>query len=207
MKIYALFLALFKGRLNKQTKHRSWTEEEHKLLFRLYKEKGSVWSLMIKHFPGRTEEGIKNWFYASLRRIVRKKIRGLTDTKLITRIKQNIKDHVDDALEYGFTQSNKRGRPKGRRNGKRRMRIDDEHNEAESLPSSQAVPIVFGSWLHPQESFTETDKQNHIQLPLPYTLPKYLSDTKEEERNVLKEVSIQPSFVNLYVPLQFHPIH
>jgi len=206
MGIYTQFLRSFKGKLNKPTKHKPWTEEEHKLLFRLYKEKGSVWSLMMKHFPGRTEAGIKNWFYASLRRVVRKKIRGLTDAKLITKIKQNIKDHVDDALEYGFTQSNKRGRPKGRKNGKRRSKPVDEPNEVESLPFPEALPTDFNSRLCPQESSTEIDKPNHIQLPFPYFYPKHFKGMNKQEESLVKVINMQSSYVDLFLPFQMHSI-
>lgn len=91
---------------------RPWTEEEDRLLFELYKVKGSVWSAIAKNFNGRTENNLKNRFYSTLRRIARKKTKGLTNAELISKINQNILDYVDEALESGHTCFSKRGRPK-----------------------------------------------------------------------------------------------
>eukprot|EP00826_Nyctotherus_ovalis_P028396 TRINITY_DN2243_c0_g3_i2.p1 TRINITY_DN2243_c0_g3~~TRINITY_DN2243_c0_g3_i2.p1 ORF type:complete len:271 (-),score=51.40 TRINITY_DN2243_c0_g3_i2:100-912(-) len=100
------------GRDDKKKSLLPWTKEEDTLLFKLYKEKGSVWSAIAKNFPGRSENNLKNRFYSTLRRIARKKAKGLTNSELINRINRNILDYVDEALIYGHTCFSKRGRPK-----------------------------------------------------------------------------------------------
>lgn len=100
------------GREDKKKSLLPWTKEEDTLLFKLYKEKGSVWSAIAKNFPGRSENNLKNRFYSTLRRIARKKAKGLTNSELINRINRNILDYVDEALVYGHTCFSKRGRPK-----------------------------------------------------------------------------------------------
>jgi len=92
--------------------NKPWTEEEDKLLFQLYKEKGSVWSVIARCFPGRTENNLKNRFYSTLRRIARKKTKGVTNSDPVSRISQSILDYVDEALESGHSCFSKRGRPK-----------------------------------------------------------------------------------------------
>lgn len=89
-----------------------WTEEEDVKLFKLYKEKGSVWSVIAKDFKGRTENNIKNRFYSTLRRIARKKAKESFSETFINKCKQNLLNYIDDAIEYGHHCFNKRGRPR-----------------------------------------------------------------------------------------------
>lgn len=91
-----------------------WSEEDDKKLFTLYKQKGSLWSLIARKFDGRTESDVKNRFYSTLRRIARKKTKDMKacDRVNSNKIKHNILDYVDEALEYGHTCFSKRGRPR-----------------------------------------------------------------------------------------------
>lgn len=89
-----------------------WSEEDDKKLFTLYKQKGSLWSLIAKKFDGKTESNVKNRFYSTLRRIARKKTKDMKACDRINEIKHNILDYVDEALEYGHTCFSKRGRPR-----------------------------------------------------------------------------------------------
>jgi hypothetical protein len=55
--------------LNPDVKKGNWTAEEDFKIFSLFSETGSKWSKIATHFPGRTENSVKNRFYSTLRRI------------------------------------------------------------------------------------------------------------------------------------------
>lgn len=121
---------------------RSWTEEEDRLLFELYKTKGSVWSAIAKNFNGRTENNLKNRFYSTLRRIARKKTKGLTNAELISKINQNILDYVDEALESGHTCFSKRGRPKKVLKNAEKSEKNKEVKVEVVIPVQQSIPFT-----------------------------------------------------------------
>ena len=49
-----------------------WTQEEDNLIFDLHKDFGKSWSKIAEHIPGRTDNSVKNRFYSTLRRNLRK---------------------------------------------------------------------------------------------------------------------------------------
>ena len=49
-----------------------WTQEEDNLIFELHKDFGKSWSKISEHIPGRTDNSVKNRFYSTLRRNLRK---------------------------------------------------------------------------------------------------------------------------------------
>jgi myb proto-oncogene protein len=49
-----------------------WTQEEDDLIFDLHKEFGKSWSKIAERIPGRTDNSVKNRFYSTLRRNLRK---------------------------------------------------------------------------------------------------------------------------------------
>lgn len=85
-----------------------WTEKEDISLFTLYKENGAKWSLIVKEFPGRTRNEIKNRFYSTLRRVATKKNQGNTISLNCRR--RGLLQHIDDAIKFGHDCSSKRGR-------------------------------------------------------------------------------------------------
>lgn len=97
---------------SRKSRTQNWTEEEDQKLFKLYKEKGSRWSLLTSQFPGRNENQIKNRFYSTLRRLA-KKSPSPTNHKIKIG-KDYLIQFVDDAILYGHNCRSKRGRkPKG----------------------------------------------------------------------------------------------
>ena len=48
-----------------------WTPDEDELVKELVRELGTKWSEIVKHLPGRTDNGIKNRFYSNIRRQLR----------------------------------------------------------------------------------------------------------------------------------------
>lgn len=90
----------------------SWTEDEDKKLFTLYKQKGPLWSQISKCFEGKSEKQIKNRFYSTLRRIARKKITDRKKDDLFSLIKANMIDYVNEALDHGHNCFSRRGRPR-----------------------------------------------------------------------------------------------
>lgn len=85
-----------------------WTEEEDVKLFKLYKVKGSIWSLIAEEFPGRTRNEVKNRFYSTLRRIATKK--NQDNAVHLSFRRKSLLQYIDDAIEYGHSCSSKRGR-------------------------------------------------------------------------------------------------
>ena len=72
--------------LNPNINKTKWTENEERLLFRLYQNIGPKWCALVEHFESRTENFIKNRFYSTLRRVatehkrkIQKKIKQLED--------------------------------------------------------------------------------------------------------------------------------
>ena len=54
--------------LNPDIKKGNWTEAEDEKIYQLYQRYGSAWSKIARHFIGRSENSIKNRFYATLRK-------------------------------------------------------------------------------------------------------------------------------------------
>lgn len=54
--------------LNPEIKKGNWTEEEDEKIYQMYKVYGSAWSKIAKCFDGRSENSIKNRFYATLKK-------------------------------------------------------------------------------------------------------------------------------------------
>lgn len=51
---------------------KEWSEEEEQILFRAQEELGNKWALIARELPGRTDNNIKNYFYSTLRKALRK---------------------------------------------------------------------------------------------------------------------------------------
>jgi hypothetical protein len=51
---------------------RDWSAEEEQVLFRVQEELGNKWAHIAKELPGRTDNNIKNYFYSTLRKALRK---------------------------------------------------------------------------------------------------------------------------------------
>lgn len=49
-----------------------WTPEEEEIMFREHKKHGNKWTLIAESLPGRTDNSIKNYFYSTIRRSLRR---------------------------------------------------------------------------------------------------------------------------------------
>ncbi|OMJ78982.1 hypothetical protein SteCoe_21111 [Stentor coeruleus] len=58
--------------IKRYTAEASWTESEAELLFILQKSTGSRWSRIAPFFPSKSANDIKNYFYATVRRNIRR---------------------------------------------------------------------------------------------------------------------------------------
>lgn len=58
--------------LDPKTRKREWTEDEEKIIFSFQEQYGNQWSEISKFLIGRSDNTIKNHFYATIRRKIRK---------------------------------------------------------------------------------------------------------------------------------------
>ena len=88
-----------------------WTEEADQKLFKLYKEKGSHWSIIAEEFAGLNENQVKNRFYSTLRRLATKKaLSNPNGEQPVKTKKKDLIEFVDEAILYGHNCRSKRGR-------------------------------------------------------------------------------------------------
>ena len=71
-------------------KRGNWTPEEDKLIFRLYHEHGSKWTVIAQFLDGRTENSIKNRFYSTLRKYTQKE----KPEEAIPRMPEPVRDEI-----------------------------------------------------------------------------------------------------------------
>lgn len=60
------------NQLNPELEKGKWTEEEEKLVFELHARNGNKWTTIALQLPGRTDNAIKNFFYSTIRRSLRR---------------------------------------------------------------------------------------------------------------------------------------
>jgi myb proto-oncogene protein len=79
--------------LDPKTRKREWTEDEEKIIFNYQEQYGNQWSEISKFLIGRSDNTIKNHFYATIRRKIRKynRLNALKITKPLN-IVMNDKD-------------------------------------------------------------------------------------------------------------------
>lgn len=58
--------------LNPAIEKKGWTAQEEERLFELHKQHGNKWTVIAEHLPGRTDNAIKNYFYSTIRRSLRR---------------------------------------------------------------------------------------------------------------------------------------
>ena len=95
-------------------KKASWSEDDDKKLFTLYKSYGSKWAIIARNFLGRSDNDVKNRFYSTLRRVATKKVRDDPHStgKAISQVKDGLLQYLDEAAENGHNCRSKRGRRK-----------------------------------------------------------------------------------------------
>ena len=66
------FIIRWTNHLNPNIKKDKWSKEEINQLISLHMIYGNRWSIISKYFMGRTDNSIKNHFYSTLRRSLRR---------------------------------------------------------------------------------------------------------------------------------------
>ena len=51
---------------------KEWTIEEERIIFQAHKQFGNKWADISKHLEGRTDNSVKNHFYSTLRKSLRR---------------------------------------------------------------------------------------------------------------------------------------
>ena len=135
---WAQAACFIKGRSGKQCRERwfnnlcpgvkkgSWSEEEDEMIFQLYQKYGSSWSKIAKYIPGRTENAIKNRFYATLRKLAADKKRTCLENST-NDIKRELSDSFSNENDESTTVTPKPGN-----------NTDDQKKSAMTLETPQA---------------------------------------------------------------------
>ena len=86
--------------LNPKINKSAWTDEEERILFQCHQEYGNKWKSIAAHLRGRTDNDIKNKFYSSMRKKLRKinKMLGVKNsTSQVREIKPKVLSNIINA--------------------------------------------------------------------------------------------------------------
>lgn len=77
-----LFWIRWHNNLNPKINKNEWTKEEELELFKCHEKYGNKWKVIAQHIKGRTHNYIKNKFYSTIRKKLRKinKILGIKNS-------------------------------------------------------------------------------------------------------------------------------
>jgi hypothetical protein len=75
--------------LDPAVSRRPWTEDEERVIFAQHRQHGNKWVSIASHLPGRTDNAIKNHYFAILRKALRRinKVIGCASTTELKAVK------------------------------------------------------------------------------------------------------------------------
>lgn len=117
------------------SQHNGWAQGDDSLIFSLCKQSGSSWSQVAQHFPGKTEEDIKNRFYSTMKRLVSQNLERLNKENESPEVNKanvnNINEEVTQVSNQGETanQDQESGSQGSKRMCVEQQEVPDKVNE------------------------------------------------------------------------------
>jgi len=146
-----------------------WTVEEEKTLFESQKLHGNCWSKIATFLPGRTENAIKNYFYSTIRRNLRRYNRKVPESQRINGSISELIQKPDVVSLLMIPSDRKKAKPEVEQNLRKSSRLQAIK---EVKPEGKEVKSADDEGSSILYSLYEIQKENPSPLPPPQIKPK-----------------------------------
>ncbi|CAG9334202.1 unnamed protein product [Blepharisma stoltei] len=169
---------------------KAWSKDEERKLFEYHKIYGNKWSEIAKYLPGRTDNSIKNQFYSTIRRNLRKINRQRPEGEKLTGSVKTLLKNAEIAKLLVFHPSLIKGKNSAQKTQRKRrpkskpIPKENPIKNTGNMEKTQPVPQLL---ISPAE---ELQKSAEKERPAPIVCP---SPTKAQE-NIINGPSTLESF-------------